>query len=564
MKSKFFILSFLSLLAASCQTDSSSTDGSPVRIKASVGEFIEVTPSALGKLGAFNANDEISVSAGSQSAVKYVLTGSDWTPQNGGSLKWESTTMDFSAVYPSSATVSGFTLTTDQATADKIHLVDYMTFRESCTQSGDSPVTINLIRKTARVIVKIAGFKNQYASDSKVTDVSISSPKSGYTDSSVSGNAIAITPFASVDGGGSVGGVGTTYTALVIPTGSATGAVPSIALIAPDGTPLTADITGVSEFKTGYSYTCSLTIGKDQVAVGTVTEEPWGTGTTITPTGNVEYTPIEYVAIPATNPTFRMGDNNGTDEKPAHDVKITKPFRMSKYEITNAQYCAFLNACKVGMEGKWTLGGNLIYNNNKELIFDSKTLEQGVYNWGVNWDDVNKKWVPAYDNDKKIDYANYPVIWVTWFGAKAFCNWVGGDLPTEAQWEYACRAGTTTSWSTPKGTEEDLADYAWYNKNAALNTHEVGTTKAKTGNSWKLCDMHGNVAEWCNDWSGPYSSDLQEDPTGAASTDVTNRIYRGGDWYSEASDCRSAFRCSMVPEFKTSTLGFRVVVSFLP
>jgi formylglycine-generating enzyme required for sulfatase activity len=104
-------------------------------------------------------------------------------------------------------------------------------------------------------------------------------------------------------------------------------------------------------------------------------------------------------------------------------------------------------------------------------------------------------------------------------------------LPTETQWEYACRAGTTGDYAG------DLDAMAWYDKNAGGATHPVGQ---KQPNAWRLYDMHGNVWEWCLDWDGNYPSDAVTDPVGAASG--SDRIGRGGGWWRSAFDCRSA-RC---------------------
>ena len=131
-------------------------------------------------------------------------------------------------------------------------------------------------------------------------------------------------------------------------------------------------------------------------------------------------------------------------------------------------------------------------------------------------------------------------------------------LPTEAEWEYACRAGAKTKYSFGD-SETDLGEYAWYNENSG-RTHPVGTKKA---NAWGLFDMHGNVWEWCSDWYGGYSAGETEDPTGApAGASYHKRVFRGGSWGSDAAYCRSAARngCQDNPQYyRLSGLGFRLV-----
>ncbi len=128
-------------------------------------------------------------------------------------------------------------------------------------------------------------------------------------------------------------------------------------------------------------------------------------------------------------------------------------------------------------------------------------------------------------------------------------------LPTEAEWEYACRAGTTTKYSFGD-SESELSDYDWNNKNSGFISHPVG---GKKPNGWGLYDMHGNVHEWCQDWYGDYPIGSTTDPTGAASG--SDRVLRGGGWIFDARDCRSADRSRDAPEFRSDALGFRVLRS---
>jgi formylglycine-generating enzyme required for sulfatase activity len=121
-------------------------------------------------------------------------------------------------------------------------------------------------------------------------------------------------------------------------------------------------------------------------------------------------------------------------------------------------------------------------------------------------------------------------------------------LPTEAEWEYAARAGN------PDDYTGDLDARGWYSSNSGNQPHPVGQ---KQLNGWGLYDMHGNVWEWVSDWYGPYSQESATDPTGAASG--SNRVFRGGSWLNDATDCRSANRATLDPGNRGSGLGFRLV-----
>jgi len=171
-----------------------------------------------------------------------------------------------------------------------------------------------------------------------------------------------------------------------------------------------------------------------------------------------------------------------------------------------------------------------------------------------------------------------PVDQVSWFDAAAFCNKLselaglmpcydirnrtcifsrnGFRLPTEAEWEYACRAGTNTKYYT--GNEEGSLDRAsWYRTNSEGTTHSVGQ---KDPNAWGLFDMHGNVWEWCNDWQGNYKNCTKENPRGP--NWGYSRVLRGGGWHYPAVGCRSTYRHRAKPEYRLSTVGFRIARSF--
>ena len=129
-------------------------------------------------------------------------------------------------------------------------------------------------------------------------------------------------------------------------------------------------------------------------------------------------------------------------------------------------------------------------------------------------------------------------------------------LPTEAQWEYACRAGSKTRYYFGDD-EARLGDYAWYQGNSGMKTHAVGEKKP---NAWGLYDMHGNVWEWCEDWYGPYGAEAVTDPSGPAVVQVgLGRVSRGGSCLGlPAAGCRSASRYSTEPGMRLADTGFRV------
>ena len=126
-------------------------------------------------------------------------------------------------------------------------------------------------------------------------------------------------------------------------------------------------------------------------------------------------------------------------------------------------------------------------------------------------------------------------------------------MPTEAEWEYACRAGTTTKYYSGN-SENGLSGSGWYDANSGDKTHPVGQ---KAPNSWGLYDMHGNVWEWCSDWYGKYSNENATNPQGASSG--SDRVERGGSWLGSAHDCRAASRSYGHPNGRNYNIGFRVV-----
>ena len=220
---------------------------------------------------------------------------------------------------------------------------------------------------------------------------------------------------------------------------------------------------------------------------------------------------VEFLWIPTGK--FLMGSSgHHANEQPIHRVQITSPFWLGKYPVTNSQYAKFMAA-----------------TGHRE---------------------------PQHWNDQKTNHPQQPVVGVSWDDAQSFCRWLGDGyrLPTEAAWEYACRAGTTTAYSFGDDLSK-LGDHVWFSGNSGGQSQPVGSYPA---NIWGLCDMHGNAWEWCADWYGVdyYSKSPPADPTGPKFGN--RRVLRGGSWGNLADNCRSACRDHVQPDNRDSFIGFRV------
>jgi formylglycine-generating enzyme required for sulfatase activity len=257
---------------------------------------------------------------------------------------------------------------------------------------------------------------------------------------------------------------------------------------------------------------------------------------------------IETVLIPAG--TFTMGSpltepGRLTDEL-QHQVTLSA-YRMSKYETSNAQFATYLNARNIGSNGEDALGA-----------FPTQPLIYENPNFGLIW--TGTQWQPVSGKE------NFPVVNVTWYGAREFATFAGGRLPTEAEWEYACRGNTTTAFSTGACLNDTQANYRWEwplpgcsNANTAY-LNETLPIDSYSPNAYGLYNMHGNVWEWCADWYGDYTTAAQTNPTGPSTG--TYRVIRGGSWDNYAQFCRSAFRDGFYPYSVNGEVGFRL--AFVP
>lgn len=232
--------------------------------------------------------------------------------------------------------------------------------------------------------------------------------------------------------------------------------------------------------------------------------------------------------------TFSMGSNDGcADEKPVHTVKLNS-FYISRYEITNLQFCKFLNEI-----------GNLTQDGVKWLDIESYSDCKIIYSAGY--------YIP------KVGYESHPVVEVTWYGAKAFCEWAGGRLPTEAEWEYAAKGGNKSKGYKYSGSNVPN-DVAWYSDNSNQQTHAVG---GKQPNELGIYDMSGNVEEWCNDWYNENyyqicsTTGITSNPGGPASG--THKVARGGSWFDYCVSSRSTNRRENLLWLNSDIRGFRLV-----
>jgi formylglycine-generating enzyme required for sulfatase activity len=216
----------------------------------------------------------------------------------------------------------------------------------------------------------------------------------------------------------------------------------------------------------------------------------------------------------------------GRDERPQHRVTLTEGFWLGEFPVTNEQYALFLREGQAREPTEW--------------------------------------------KSNRFNQPLQPVVGVTWFDAMAYCAWVTQKigvlcrLPSEAQWEFACRAGSEKEYCFGNSSSQ-LEEYAWFGKNSGESTQPVGRKKP---NAWGLFDMHGNVWEWCYDVVDASIYETRKDgavdpvnaPPDAESETSALRGLRGGSWYNSAADCRSAIRIRISGVIANWGSGFRVAV----
>jgi formylglycine-generating enzyme required for sulfatase activity len=250
------------------------------------------------------------------------------------------------------------------------------------------------------------------------------------------------------------------------------------------------------------------------------------------------------------------GEEDRLDEEVAHEIEITRPFYMGKHEVTLGQFRAFVTDAKYQTEAEKDGKGGRGFDG-KEFVYKPEFTWKNLF---------------FTQGDAQ------PVVVVSWNDAVAFCEWLSKKegqryrLPTEAEWEYACRAGTKTRFNTGE-KEDDLKD-AGNIADAALKAKWKDVFWAKSwndgyaftapvgvfrGNAFGLQDMHGNAWEWCSDWYAEeyYSKSPKQDPQGPATG--KERVARGGAWSTQPKFCRSAYRDHHEPEYRSDCVGFRVV-----
>jgi formylglycine-generating enzyme required for sulfatase activity len=299
---------------------------------------------------------------------------------------------------------------------------------------------------------------------------------------------------------------------------------------------------------------------------------------------------IHFVDIPAGS--FMMGGLPGEEymrdnvrpefcfdnDLPRHKVTLIQSFQMSECEITNAQYAEFLQIHNVGEDGKMNVAGyglqTLVTDSEEKVRFNTYITEYAPF--GLTWSASENKWIP------QPGYDNHPVFYVSWYGAKAFCDYYGYRLPTEAEWEYAARAGRDNdicigvelNTYSEEVLMERLNEYAWfypgddpdddirYPKNVSTEDNPVSPhrVRQKLPNAFGLYDMTGNIGEWCSDFRQNYTADDVTDPVGEIGSGTEGlTVFRDGSVYHDIASCRISCRGGWYKDYSRPGLGFRVV-----
>lgn len=488
----------------------------------------------------------------------------------------ESGNVDFIAYYPYSGATGEGPVTTDytyaisvagQTTEAAQRALDVLYVKKSDAAKSKTVVDLTFGHVLSKVTLHVT--LGEGIPD-KVTTAVLSGMPQSATMALQNGTltAGAIGDFHALKAASASDGAPPTFKALLVPQTGGTGRAITFTV---DGTDYVWAIPDDEIFAAGNHYTYPVTLKLTGVEVGTPTIIDWNTNDH--GSGSVD---LSVVRIPAKGKTFLMGSSDGTNPEDAngtglnatpaepnrsshetqHRVTFTEDFRMSKYQVTNAEYAAFLNAEGIGNPATATVGSY----GDQTLIVE--------YRWSLMHD--GGKW------KAQEGYENHPVIFVTWYGAYAYAEWAGGFLPTEAQWEFACRGGKEQHpFGIGTGYEltNTLANFCW-EYSWSWNGVDVEASNGPTGsgypsitqavgnsaitNGYGLYDMHGNVYEWCMDqWDGSenYPSLPQTDPL---CTSGPAHILRGGYWGSYGKDCRSASRSGEFPHTCNGFIGIRV------
>ena len=261
----------------------------------------------------------------------------------------------------------------------------------------------------------------------------------------------------------------------------------------------------------------------------------------------IEHTIVKIELVPIPSGSFVMGSpesewDHELDEEPQHEVRVA-PFWMAKYETT-------WNAFEIWMDDIDIARRQIlmIEANDRDTRADEYQLSQPT--------------PPYTDMSFGLGRGSQPAICMTQLAGKVFCKWLSAKtgryyrLPTEAEWEYACRAGTSTAYHFGDDPES-LGEYAWFYDNSGDTTHRVGLKKP---NPWGLFDMHGNVAEWVldqhsADFYAKYAGKTADNPLAIPQT-LYPRVVRGGSWDDDSEDLRSAARADSEEDWKAQDPQF--------
>lgn len=250
--------------------------------------------------------------------------------------------------------------------------------------------------------------------------------------------------------------------------------------------------------------------------------------------------------------------------KPKQQSKQTTPTRRVSASYSNGT----LSVNGINYSMVYVQGGTFNMGATSEQGSDAVSAEKPVHQVSLSsyyigkYEVTQELWQAVMGrNPSSFKGSRRPVETVSWEDCQTFIsklNTVTGKrfrLPTEAEWEFASRGGTMSRGYKYSGSNT-LGNVAWYTDNSGNTTHDVGT---KSPNELGICDMSGNVYEWCSDWFGNYSSSSQSNPTGAYSGSY--RVFRGGSWFNLARFCRSSLRNNWTPGIRYVSLGLRLVLS---